>query len=87
MGGLLTLNSFVTVFPEIDTTHSSSSTSTNSTNQGKELLFDSQSDHILIYQASPLPLTISVVSSVQSFVSGSETTLAAARPSSPAQSS
>ncbi|KAJ5322250.1 uncharacterized protein N7506_011380 [Penicillium brevicompactum] len=34
MGGLLTLNSFVTVFPEIDTTHSSSSTSTNSTTQG-----------------------------------------------------
>ncbi|KAJ5871396.1 uncharacterized protein N7529_003749 [Penicillium soppii] len=34
MGGLLTLNSFVTVFPEIDTTKSSSSTSTNSTTQG-----------------------------------------------------
>lgn len=36
MGGLLTLNSFVTVFPEIDTTHSSSSTSTTSTTQGMD---------------------------------------------------
>lgn len=34
MGGLLTLNSFVTVFPEIDTTHSSSSTSNTATTQG-----------------------------------------------------
>lgn len=34
MGGLLTLNSFVTVFPDIDTTKSSSSTSGNATTQG-----------------------------------------------------
>ncbi|KAJ5961657.1 hypothetical protein N7501_006598 [Penicillium viridicatum] len=34
MGGLLTLNSFVTVFPDIDTTKSSSSTSNNATTQG-----------------------------------------------------
>lgn len=34
MGGLLTLHSFVTVFPEIDTTKSSSSTSSNATTQG-----------------------------------------------------
>jgi MFS family permease len=36
MGGLLTLNSFVTVFPEIDTTESSSSASSNSTTQGTD---------------------------------------------------
>lgn len=37
MGGLLTLNSFVTVFPDIDTTKSSSSTSSNATTQGMHL--------------------------------------------------
>jgi MFS family permease len=38
MGGLLTLNSFITTFPEIDTTKSSSSTSSNSTTQGTWLI-------------------------------------------------
>lgn len=49
MGGLLTLNSFVTVFPDIDTTKSSSSTSSNATTQGMHLNGDFLFIHILIY--------------------------------------
>lgn len=87
MGGLLTLNSFVTVFPDIDTTKSSSSTSSNATTQGMHLNANLLLIHILIDQESRSLLITWAVSSAQSSASGLETTLVAVRQSLPDPSS
>lgn len=87
MGGLLTLNSFVTVFPEIDTTKSSSGTSSNATTQGMQLYGNLLFIHLLICQESLSLLITWAASSAQSSVSGLETTLVAVRQFSPAPSS
>lgn len=87
MGGLLTLHSFVTVFPEIDTTKSNPSASSNSTTQGMQLYGNLLFVHVLIYQELLSLLITWVVSVAQSSVSGLETTLVAVRRFSPALSS
>lgn len=87
MGGLLTLNSFVTTFPQIDTTKAgelglnAAEKSNRSTVQGM-ILYPLTQVHLLIDQVSLLPHTTWVVSVVPFSASGLVTISAAAELSS-----